>query len=97
MSGIPSWAVKGAKVVCINSRPPWWCGVGDPVLVPVEGEVYEISALGDFGGQCGLLLVGMGELDFWHCRRFRPLVTRSQEQDIAEHFAHHLRTPERVA
>ncbi len=112
---VPSWAVPGAKVVCVDADSPakgvrsregrGW-GVGEN---PVEGQVYIVSsawldregiAVAEFFG-----LVRSNE----SCRqwdehlgyglwRFRPLVTRSQEQDIAEHFSHHRdqRVPEKA-
>lgn len=104
MSGIPAWAVPGAKVVCIRTMTR---RNGGPV--PVVGQTYvvrhpHVSPFGD--AVIGLeeivdplanykLAPGLGP--FWLVEWFRPLVTRSQEQDIATHFRDLLRQPEPVA
>lgn len=100
MRSVPSWARVGAKVACIASGP--W-EKGDTINswqwfrrtlfgLPVCGGVYTITAVGGHPstGGVGIRLKGWGRLVF-SIDQFRPLVTRSQEQDIAEHFAHHLR------
>jgi len=89
MSSTPSWAVKGAKVVSIRAdaflRPP-------TVRHPIVGETLTIADTDiDLFGRCGLVFEELGDDDCYLVDCFRPLVTRSQEQDIAEHFSHHLR------
>lgn len=99
MSGLPSWARVGAKVVCISAF-----GGRSAPHIPVKGEIYTISHL-DPDHQWGpmLQLVEFGDERISrsttrsysypvHC--FRPLVTI--EDDIAAHFRQHLdvREPE---
>lgn len=95
---IPSWAVKGAKVVCVDDTAAVRWADGE---APVLGAIYTIDrvrvllsgtvvldlvelrrhpiSIAHHSGQCG-----------YGIRRFRPLVTRTAEQDVSEHFAHHL-------
>ena len=89
---IPSWAKVGAKAVFVGAPDTGAC----PGQMPVIGRVYTISRVQDVAGGA---IVALRELPLFdqngeigiRLRFFRPLVTRSQEQDIAEHFAHHLR------
>ena len=84
-----SWARVGAKCVCIGRNPLW---DGLPVATPAVGEEYTIR---EVQGDAVLLveihnrpiwfvpeLGGPGEPNFgvW---RFRPLVTKTQDQDVA--------------
>jgi hypothetical protein len=94
MSGIPAWAVKGAKVVCIQGGQPGCNGDLYGVGYPKTREVVTIDGvfLRKRDGRCLLTLIeypsgntGGG----WNVANFRPLVTRSQDQDIAL-FVHHL-------
>lgn len=91
MSGIPSWARVGAKVVCVDNA---FHGGLLPVLQ--VGAVYEIFRVVPLSGlhrgpyardRVGCALVGihnpyMRDGSF-ALSRFRPLVTRTQEQDVA--------------
>lgn len=101
MSGIPSWARVGAKVVCVLQVK------SDITLLhphPKKGGVYTIRNVvcTSTDGTPALLLEEI-VLTWWivasvrepgfNINGFRPLVTRTAEQDIVEHFAHHLRTP----
>jgi len=78
---IPSWAKPGAKVVCVDAFPlegSIW------VSPPVEGVIYTIT---DTFYQEGVLLLRLKELRNFQdigylARRFRPLVSRTQEQDV---------------
>lgn len=109
MTGIPSWARVGAKVVCINR------GRLHPTLIAVNEkppmrEPLTVAGVISPAKMCPVALVidGWPNIDTdgryegqeigWDIRRFRPLVTRSQEQDISEHFAGHLhhRVPEKA-
>lgn len=108
MSGVPSWAVKGAKVVCVDAG---W-DTESPVLS--EGAVYEIERVFANNGPASdryatvpwvVILRGVRNphAQLHHegafaLDRFRPPVTRTQEQDIAEHFSGflHGRVPEGV-
>jgi hypothetical protein len=103
MSTIPAWAVKGAKVVCVDllSHRDEWVRKQCP-NIPVKGRVYTIRDV----ETCPLTshttltfdelqnpvieLEGMtGEAGF-NVTSFRPVTKRTAAQDIAEHFSHHL-------
>lgn len=76
-----SWAVPGAKVVCIK-RGDWVVvvkGVSYDTVKPVYGEICTIE---EVDGE-NLVLRGYGE--FYRISRFRPLTksTKTQEEDIA--------------
>jgi len=96
MSGIPSWAVRGAKVA--------WVGEGKlnlhPVFHPSNGEVFTIAEAhpGAFDDMPLLVVSEMRNADcsgpFWKIDRFRPLT--SQQDDIETHFKALLDVPEQV-
>lgn len=99
MSGIPSWAVKGAKVVCVDATPNQF-----GVLL-TKGDVYTVRGISvmDTYGENGLLLeeVSTGGAFSWNgeevgfaFRRFRPAITQSD--DISTHFSHHLHAPQKI-
>ena len=107
MTGIPSWARKGAKVVYLGRAAP----VASPRHHPLsKGSVYTVRSalLHPETGSVGLLLDEVRNMLHprlrlelgYSVKRFRPLVTRTQEQDISEHFSGFLhetrRAPERV-
>jgi hypothetical protein len=92
MSGIPAWAVRGAKVVC---RTPFQHKNGlqrrlAPVL-PAPGGIYTIEAVDicSVSGIVDFILVEIetgrffGEVIAWDASHFGPIVTRSHEQDMA--------------
>lgn len=93
MSGIPSWAVRGTKVVCVLPVPAVNLPVG--VVAPEVGNVYTIREIITEDGEAYLLLVGIVNAvqDFadgtrepaFHVEGFRPLVTI--EDDISTHFS----------
>ena len=103
MSGLPSWARVGAKVVCVDGKPRL-CSTAP---LPHEGAIYTIRGVewcvwgsGDVGPAVYLVEINRGksagrEWPFG-LNRFRPMVT--QEDDIATHFRQHLdvREPEGV-
>lgn len=88
---IPSWAVPGAKVVCVDaSDGPEDASFGQtPVMV--EGGIYTLSAVTrEFGPtavqvkELPAILTGLDgdEYETWmKLSRFRPLITKSLEQD----------------
>jgi hypothetical protein len=94
MSGaIPSWAVRGAKVVYANHRGD--VGGGEPYDVPdpVLGTVYTIHRVGRAYGE-GPAIISLveinsvsahhGEIGYELCD-FRPLVDdEAQERDVAQ-------------
>lgn len=91
---IPSWAVRGAKVVCINDhgyRTEW------PGAYPVKGGVYTIDGA-DLRHPDAIFLEECGPVDgltcSWSATRFRPLVT--EKDDLATHFEQYLKTDHRA-
>jgi len=101
---IPSWAVRGAKVVCVynhveHPRP------GE--VFPAKGQIYTIrevapsekfpdEAIAAFAELENPLLRKGGKAEaMFRLKYFRPLVPRSQEQDVAI-FAPMLKTGHRV-
>ena len=106
MSGVPAWARVGARCVCVRLGKR---RAIEAETMPALGQLLTIRDVVCIGGEwalrfaeivnaprpyvtpLGLLIV---ELAF-DIPRFRPLVTRTQQQDIAEHFAGHLRAPVR--
>lgn len=108
MTGIPSWARVGAKVVWadVSKRPGWLYYAPRPAN---SGEIVRISSIivdGENVEPClviegwpnRLRLTRHGRDLGWRLSRFRPLIPRTQEQDIAEHFGRHLhqKLPERA-
>lgn len=89
MSGIPSWATRGAKVVCISES--YHDNFVDDVPRPVEGRVYTIrEALMRSGKpQVRLVEIDAGVASF-HTERFRPVVPPKTEAEDLAHFRHHL-------
>lgn len=87
---IPAWARVGAKVVAIHNVGFVVNDNGTRRIL--KGEIHEIDGV-DNDPEYGVLLhlVGFPPLTWHEIVLFRPLVTRTAEQDIAEHFAHHLR------
>lgn len=90
-----SWAVPGAKCVCVDDSA--WCFTHAVNLqrasLPKRGEVYVIrSVLSRGDGGLGLRLEGLdnssiptisGDEVSFRIARFRPLVTKTQEDDLA--------------
>lgn len=86
---IPSWAKVGAKVVCIDAR--WNKGQDSPLR---ERTIYTVSAVfaprpGRFAGKPTFAAavdfveaINPTHIGFNVCR-FRPLVSKTQEQDTA--------------
>lgn len=111
---IPSWAVKGAKVICIQTMPHGMRIAG--AVYPELNQIYTIRkvvlcTIGKNAGRPSLLLeevvnvTSINPLAFgvdsdreasMPIDAFRPLITRSLEQDIFVHFSQHLRTDQRV-
>lgn len=92
MSGIPSWARVGAKVVCVDATRT------NPFNAPelIEGATYEISDVtfatvrcgNQYGNACyAVRLVGVQRLfrgsTPFAIGRFRPLISKTQEEDVA--------------
>lgn len=88
----PVWAVRGAKVVCIADGwdgPDNYPDVAPPAFAPAKGVLLTID-----GTDADTFLffkelprtyetpLGMGRVS-WPIESFRPVVTRTQEQDFA--------------
>jgi hypothetical protein len=101
MSGLPSWARVGAKVVCVDAacRPGrFW----RPSEAPVQGKIYTVAAaFFNPAGEPRIHLVELqrspetikvlGYLAGYRVERFRPLITL--EDDLEAHFRILLRQP----
>lgn len=84
MSGMPSWAVKGRKVVCVDDSPGRHPHQVPNTKKPTVGPIYVIlDTIVD--GNFGLCLEVTGADGFWAVDRFKPLITI--EDDISTHFA----------
>ncbi|MAN77806.1 MAG: hypothetical protein CML24_11585 [Rhizobiales bacterium] len=79
-----AWAVPGAKVVCVVTGPLPESDPIDPLWEPSVGKVYTISAVIDHPRWLSVMLEE-SPLDDWcySARRFRPVIDRTQEQDVA--------------
>lgn len=85
-----TWAAPGVKCVCIHAdwkrgpRLSIWTWLKLLYLgLPVHGGVYEVTAVGQHcSGGRAITLRGWGKLAF-HADLFRPLISRTQEQDVA--------------
>lgn len=102
MSGLPSWAVKDARVVCVddaNQAMPWHEPEQGEFVT--AGQVYTIRWAGiasDWQGDyAGVRLEGVARFDEdghdapFSVDRFRPLITL--EDDLEAHFRVLLRQP----
>lgn len=95
MSGIPAWAVKGAKVVCVKVLKLHPLTHGGPKVndvVTIARVHSEEEKLWEVGGEVYRSKAGLFfELVEWpgtgqcHIECFRPLVSneRTEEQDVA--------------
>lgn len=91
MSGLPSWARVGAKVVYVGDAGLPVQPGAEHFQSPTRGAVYTINWTGWLGHQ---FCIGMQELDqdsAFDVRCFRPLI--SQQGDIATHFERLLDVP----
>lgn len=86
MTAIPAWATIGRKVVCITD---FWSSRG--IDGPAKREIVTISAIYINAGEqpClrftehyGWLDDDMGMRHGYAPRCFRPVITRTQEQDV---------------
>ena len=98
-SGIPAWAVRGAKVVCVDAAPS-----GRPHIIRVkrltQGAIYTVRgvSISEKDGEVGLLLdeVTNAISPTWDVEynylihRFRPAVPpKTQAEDVGL-FRYHL-------
>lgn len=93
------WAVPGARMVCIKEDK--WALIGDGEegegiddVGPKSKEICTIDRVDPvpYDGEIFVFIVGYG--DKYGLRGFRPLITKTEDQDIAL-FDHYLNT-ERV-
>jgi len=94
---IPSWAYRGAKVVCVKNFPR---AEVEGVNHPHVNSVYTIREIDPVPpGDCIRLAEVIGHICLdgheasWGIECFRPLITQSD--DISAHFQHHLSNPVR--
>jgi len=93
MSGIPSWARVGAKVVCIDAE---WEAVDAGCRGSLDPSLQEICTIQGVYSSLGFVyfaLVGYDGADY-EISGFKPLI--SQADDIATHFKALLDVPEQV-
>jgi len=86
VSGIPAWAVRGAKVVCV---------MPDELGTLTKDAVYTVVRA-EHDGRVYLIIAELPPdmRDGWRIERFRPLIT--QQDDIETHFKALLDVPEQV-
>lgn len=104
MSGVPSWAVRGQKVVCVQGTS--LATTGEVNIT--SGDVFTIRDILANDDGVGLYLVEVvnplrltwaGQIErAYYIDRFRPLVTTKTVAEDLAHFRHHLdqRQPESV-
>ena len=99
-----SWAKPGAKCVRVTDAHPLSRSVKEFGIKMVKGGVYTIRLV-RVDRYTGRLLLVFGELPDpggnlgWGIEAFRPLITRTQEQDVAlfRHLLDGLPVGERVS
>lgn len=85
-----NWAKPGVKCVCVDNIIP----IGPEVMQCLEaGKMYTIRAVEHFEGGMGITVNEIVNPSFmynegisepvYRLDRFRPLITRTQEQDVA--------------
>lgn len=86
---VPSWAKPGVKCVCVNNDG--WYRDGTPFEsdVRLNGVYTIVEVITDSRGHVGISLWGQPLGEYYNVTQFRPLITKSQEQDVAL-FRHHL-------
>ena len=88
----PQWPSVGMKCKCVSRQWHFYSGEREPVI----GSIYTVRTIDFDEGEYWLRFVelvnapqdyaqGFLECD-WRASCFRPLVTRTVEQDISEHF-----------
>ena len=89
-----SWARPGVKCVCINGAG-WYLDSARFDSDVAVNRVYTIvEVITDSRGQVGISLWGQPLGEFYNVKEFRPLITQSQEQDVAKF--RHLLSPSPV-
>jgi|DEB19_MinimDraft_3_1074340.scaffolds.fasta_scaffold118202_1 hypothetical protein len=92
MSGIPSWAVRGAKVVCVldftTARTVNDLGY---TAIPIVGQAYTVRRA--YICRYGVPVIALREFEvdqYFDLRGFRPAVALKTESEDLAHFRHHL-------
>lgn len=100
MSTIPSWAVKGAKVVYLGrlrKNTARTVQLKKGAIYTIR-EIYQSPVTGNYGVSVAEVINGLHPvfgLEYGYAiHRFRPVVTL--EDDINEHFAVYLKTGHRA-
>lgn len=89
-----AWAKPGVKCVCIDGGSPRSRGFALYGNYPVTDGVYTIDDVFPDVTGTGKVLLSLREFptdngNGWNLARFRPLITKTQEQDVGL-FVHHL-------
>ena len=85
-----AWAKPGVKCVCIHDG--WWVAFGPErsgALPEVNGTYTIDSVVTGPDGDTYLVLAEFSPRDRFWVERFRPLIAKSQDQDVGL-FVHHL-------
>lgn len=82
-----AWAVPGAKCTPVNDDP-WSLIDGRDSSGPAKGEIVTISRVRAETDGVWVSLAEWGPDDLFDVSDFRPLIQRTQEQDVAL-FTHH--------
>lgn len=102
MSGVPAWAVRGAKVVCVDPNPWWYGPEARGANVPVKDAVYTIREivfgdavlLEEIRNAPRLIEVDGGGLTIgepcFAIARFRPVIAKKSEAEDLALFRHHI-------
>ncbi len=102
MSGIPSWARKGVKVVCVDAASAVTPGKQVPITV---GALYVIERVGLYNSSLNPIVDGLpavwlrgypntgDRLGAFLLRRFRPAVEPKTEAEDVALFKRHLSAP----
>lgn len=80
-----SWVVVGAKCVCVDSDIPFKPGHEDEIVAdPVKGEIYTVGHVEvDEEGRVWISLLELPEDDLFEFFHFRPIITKTQEEDVS--------------
>jgi hypothetical protein len=90
--GLPSWARKGVRVVCVDARPEVYKVAGGAYTNTglgglASGAIYTIDSIGDVYGRATLILRELHRGRYEHgfdVARFRPAVEpKTEAEDVA--------------
>src|SRR5690606_34501828 len=83
-----AWAVAGVKCTPVNDDP-YFLEDGEGSDGPAMGQIVTISHVMADADGVWLRFIAWSATDWFDASDFRPLIERTQEQDVAL-FAHHL-------